>query len=175
MTPSRPVPTARDYAPLLRLAEGLSVRADRSARMRACIDALWDAFGGSGPGRGVSWVGVYSRAPMAQEMILEYRRNKPACSPIGLYGMCGRSALENRCLVVRDVRALGSDYIACDPRDLSEVVIPLCEDRSDPWGVLDVDSHEVGAFAPEDAAELLRVAQAFGLTSPGPAGPAILL
>lgn len=165
----------RDYAPVLSRARGLDVRPARDEQMKACIDALWDAFGGPGPGRGVSWVGVYSRSPQANEMILEYRRNKPACSPIGLHGMCGRCALENRCVVVHDVRTLGAGYIACDPRDLSEVVIPLGDGVSAPWGVLDVDSHDVGAFSEVDAEALVEVAVAFGLTAAAPLGQVLVL
>lgn len=84
-------------------------------------------------------------------MVLVARRDKPACSPIGMHGACGRGLLSKRPLVVRDVTALGAGYIACDPRDKSEVVIPLIDASGRAWAVLDVDSHEPGAFGVADA------------------------
>jgi putative methionine-R-sulfoxide reductase with GAF domain len=66
--------------------------------------------------------------------------------------------------VVRDVRDLGEDYIACDPRDLSEVVVPLLEPDGACWGVLDADSRAVGSFDTDDAAGLARVMRAAGLS-----------
>ena len=53
-------------------------------------------------------------------------------------------------LVVRDVTDLGEAYIACDPRDRSEVVVPIRAGNR-VIGVLDLDSHQIGAFDEEDA------------------------
>jgi putative methionine-R-sulfoxide reductase with GAF domain len=66
--------------------------------------------------------------------------------------------------VVRDVVALGRSYIACDPRDRSELVIPLFETDGRCWGVLDLDSFEAGAFGVEDVEGLLGALQRAGLT-----------
>ena len=68
-------------------------------------------------------------------------------------------------VVVRDVRDLGSNYIACDPQDRSEVVIPLFEPDGRCWGVLDLDSHEVGSFGEDDVAGLVQVLRAAGLAA----------
>jgi L-methionine (R)-S-oxide reductase len=93
-------------------------------------------------------------------------RDKPACTPIGLHGVCGQSFLSRRAMVIDDVRALGDNYVACDPRDRSEVVVPLLDPDGRAWGVLDLDSHETGAFADSDVAGLRRVlAAAFGETA----------
>jgi putative methionine-R-sulfoxide reductase with GAF domain len=167
---------ARDYA---------SIRIDpalpRDDALRAVIHALWDAFGisGSVPTRShsssipapYSWVGFYfgpgagwdgARAGDA-EMILGPRLPKPACSPIGLQGACGRCFLSGRPLVVRDVAALGANYIACDPRDRSEVVVPFFCETGETLGVLDVDSFEVGAFTEHDAMEVVRLLRRCGV------------
>lgn len=134
----------------------------RIDRMTALADALWDAFAE----RGYSWVGFYTKEAGADEMILGPRRDKPACSPIGLHGMCGYCWHERRCVVVRDVREIGESYVACDPRDMSEVVVPLLEADGSCWGVLDVDSFEIGAFSEADAIGLARLVERAGLSEP---------
>jgi putative methionine-R-sulfoxide reductase with GAF domain len=108
------------------------------------------------------------------EMLLDACRDKPACSPIGLHGACGRSWQEQRSLVVRDVRSLGAGYIACDPRDLSEVVVPLFERDGSCWGVLDADSYEVGSFTESDALSLAMLMVEAGLSARPPIVPALV-
>jgi len=66
--------------------------------------------------------------------------------------------------IVEDVNKLGENYIACDPRDRSEVVIPCIDDDGTCWGVLDVDSWEIGAFDESDERGLLAVLVAAGIT-----------
>lgn len=152
----------RDYAPLIEVApRGL----DRAAAMAACCDMLWDAFGldTGGAGARFSWVGFYEKAPDADEMILVVRRDKPACSPIGLHGVCGRSWSEKRALVIPDVSTLGAGYIACDPKDKAELVLPMFDERGC-WGVLDVDSFEVIAFDEHDARGMAMLCETLGLS-----------
>jgi len=136
-----------------RLAGSIPARASREERMRAVVEALWESLGGAG----VSWVGFYLPSPDAASLLLGPRRDKPACSPIGMYGVCGRSFRERRPLVVSDVRDLGPAYIACDPADRSEVAVPVLEAGGSCWAVLDLDSHRAGFFRPEDAQGLERV------------------
>ncbi|MBK7404835.1 MAG: GAF domain-containing protein [Phycisphaerales bacterium] len=130
--------------------------------MKAIVDALWDRFSG----RGYSWVGFYTKADGRDEMLLSERRDKPACSPIGLHGMCGLAWKARRSVVVHDVRELGDNYVACDPRDMAEVVVPLLDAEGRCWGVLDVDSFEVGAFDRRDALGLAALLERCGLTEP---------
>jgi len=134
--------------------------ADRAARMRAVVDRLWEALSATG----VSWVGFYVPGGPG-EMILGPCRNKPACSPIGLHGVCGRAYLSRRPVVVRDVVELGEKYVACDPRDRAEVVVPLLQSDGLCWGVLDLDSHDVGAFSEADVDGLQALLRAAGLTA----------
>lgn len=141
----------------------------RPQRMRQVVDALWEALAPTG----ASWVGFYVWQG-GDELVLAVCRDKPACSPIGLHGACGRAFRERCSLIVRDVSALGGNYIACDPRDRSEIVIPCFEPDGTCWGVLDLDSHETGAFAAADAAGLHRVLSAAGLTH-GPPPPELTL
>ena len=133
--------------------------------MRAAVDALWAELAG----RGVSWLGFYLLARDAErgdEMVLGPRRDKPACSPIGMHGACGRCCRSGRPMVVRDVASLGAGYIACDPRDRSEVVLPTLGSDGACWGVLDLDSFDVGAFDENDIHGLQAVLEAAGLTTP---------
>jgi len=129
--------------------------------MRSVVDALWDALQDTA----VSWVGFYVHEG-AEELILGPRRDKAACSPIGLHGVCGQAFRLRKPIIVRDVTELGENYIACDPRDRSEVVVPLFDESGSCWGVLDLDSHEVGAFDDTDVTGLQQVLRAAGLTRP---------
>lgn len=129
-------------------------------RMKIVADRLWLEFGGHHP---MSWVGFYFLQD--GEMILRYRRDKPACSPIGLHGACGQAALSGRTLVVLDVKDLGDGYIACDPRDRSEIVVPVRNAAGRVVAVLDADSHSVGAFGEADRAALEKIVADF-LTLP---------
>ena len=128
--------------------------------MKLAVDLLWKAFGN----KPISWVGFYIKVADADEMVLVCREPKPACSPIGLHGMCGRSYLTKQSIVVADVRTLGANYIACDPKDMSEVVIPMVDQDGTCRGVLDVDSHELGAFSELDVKPMNRLLQALRLT-----------
>lgn len=173
---TEPLHPARDYGPLLESLYALPDAAGREVRMRAVVDAVWEAFGSRTiphePGRPYSWIGFYERPRRADgtdadEMILLERRDTPACSPIGLHGMCGRSCLDVRPILVADVRTLGEGYVACDPKDQSEIVIPLLRPDGSCWGVLDGDSFDLNAFTAYDVAGLLAMAEAAKLTSPG--------
>ena len=147
--------------PYRELAERMGdIAGDRAARMTAVVDALWDSLHTTG----VSWVGFYLDGG-GGELVLGPRRDKPACSPIDLHGACGQAFTRSQAIVVHDVADLGDNYIACDPRDRSEVVVPLFNDNGGCWAVLDLDSHDVGAFDETDVAGLVNVLQAAGLTS----------
>ncbi len=139
--------------------------------MRRAVELLWGAFGEPDPARPtrgmVSWVGFYAKAPDADEMALVCREPKPACSPIGLHGMCGRGLRERTAFVVRDVGVLGEGYIACDPRDRSELVVPLLDAAGTCDAVLDVDSYQVGAFTRADAERMHELCASLGLSAPG--------
>jgi len=130
--------------------------------MSFVVNALWEAFARSG----VSWVGFYLPGDSGNELLLGHRRDRPACSPIGLHGVCGRAFRERTPVVVGDVADLGPDYIACDPRDRSEVVVPLLGPEGECTAVLDLDSHQVGSFDESDVAGLRDLLKAAGLTFP---------
>lgn len=154
---NRPGAGVRPYADIL---AAVRPAASRDAAMQSLVDLLWERLHPTG----VSWVGFYVHQ-FGDELILGPRRDKPACSPIGMHGACGRAWREKSPLIVRDVAALGENYIACDPRDRSELVLPLIEPDGRCWGVLDLDSHEAGAFSDDDAVQLGTILRRAGLTA----------
>jgi putative methionine-R-sulfoxide reductase with GAF domain len=168
----------RVYAPILAKARSSG---SREARMKRAIDLLWDQFsrpmhppeetadGDAHDHPAVSWIGFYVKSESSDEMTLAYCRNKPACSPIGLHGVCGRCWREKRPIIVDDVATLGPNYIACDPLDKSELCVPLLADDGSCWGVLDADSYQVKAFEERDVQGMTMLLQRLGLTSKTPA------
>ena len=132
----------------------ISPSGDRQRNMQTVVDILWIELAPTG----CSWLGFYLKNPDLDELTLGPRRDKPACSPIALFGACGRSFQSRTPLIVTDVNNLRAGYIACDPRDRSEVVVP-CMDGFDDlcWGVLDVDSHDTHAFTTRDVLGLSKV------------------
>lgn len=155
--------TKRDYEGMAReLREAMrSAPGQRAARMLAFCDALWTRLSPTG----VSWLGFYTARPGDDQMLLAARRDKPACSPIGMHGACGRCFLSREPLIVRDVKDLGENYVACDPRDRSEVVVPCFEPDGTCWGVLDLDSWDVGSFGDVDSKGLTMCLIAAGLSA----------
>ncbi len=139
-------------------AAAVNASGDREHRMRLVVDALWTLL----HDKGCSWIGFYLKTD-GEELVLGPRRDKPACSPIGLHGACGRCWLLRRPLLVTDVAKLGAGYIACDPRDRSEAVIPCIDEHSVCWGVLDADSFDLAAFDQSDVSGMVAVLRKAGL------------
>ncbi len=149
---------ARPYHAIAHELPDLS-HANPIERMQTVIDLLWEHLHPTG----VSWVGFYLHHG-GDELTLGPRRDKPACSPIGLHGACGQSFVSKQPLVVNDVADLGENYIACDPRDRSEVVIPLLDENGACRGVLDLDSHAISAFTQADVTGLQMLLRVAGLS-----------
>lgn len=158
----------RDYRPIALALQNVS--GNRHRRMHEVCDVMWRFF----KDYGVSWVGFYEKDPENEQMILGPSRNKPACSPIELHGACGMSYTKKRPIIVNDVHTLGAQYIACDPRDKSEIVIPLFNDDGSCYGVLDVDSHDRNAFGEHDLIELRRLMESTAISWPTPHVPALI-
>jgi putative methionine-R-sulfoxide reductase with GAF domain len=143
------------------------------------LDAFCElAFAALAP-TGVSWLGFYRVTESGDAMTLVACRDRPACSPIGLHGVCGQSLRTGRTRIVADVLDLGEAYVACDPRDRSEIVIPLLGPGEQPPPghpasyVLDLDSFDPGRFSDQDDV-LLRTALERAGFVPVETGPALV-
>lgn len=138
-------------------------------QMIAVVNRLFESYAPAG----LSWVGFYIDtvgAPDGERLILGPCRNSPACSPIGLHGACGQCLLSGKPLLIADVRTLGANYIACDPRDRSELVLPCFDRAGRVWAVLDADSHAVGHFTTAHVEQMTTILQEAALTCPRPHG-----
>ena len=134
----------------------------RDECLKLLIDHAWEAL----HTQDVSWIGVYcdhANEPDDRRLMLGPSCDKPACSPIGLHGACGQCLLSGETLIVHDVKDLDENYVACDPRDQSELVMPLRDSVGKVDAVLDLDSFSIGAFSQRDAANLGRALTMIGL------------
>ncbi len=145
-----------------------SVSGNRHRRMNEFCDVIWRFF----KDQGVSWVGFYelehNEDTNENHMVLGPSRDKPACSPIGMHGACGMACEKKRPIIVHDVHNLGEHYIACDPKDRSEIIIPLFNDDGSCYGVLDIDSFDRNAFGEHDLIELRKLMESTAISWPAP-------
>ena len=106
-----------------------------------------------------SWTGFY------RVVEPELLRIGPYQGPVGCLeipfdqGVCGAAATQGATQVVTDVHDFPG-HIACDPRARSEIVVPVRDGDGRLTAVLDVDSHQPGAFDEADREGLERLALA---------------
>ena len=127
------------------------------------VDVAWRHLASTG----VSWLGFYQWSALSDDLLLAARRDRPACSPIELHEVCGQALRLGQTRIVADVLRLGSDYVACDPRDRSEIVIPAVRGALGihPANlVLDLDSFEPGDFSEKDDSGLRVALELAGIT-----------
>ena len=99
----------------------------------------------------INWVGFYKMTDGA--LVLGPFQGKPACIriPVGR-GVCGTAVAEDKVqLVYNDHDFPG--HIACDCASNSEIVLPIHK-NGEIWGVLDIDSPNIGRFTAADQAGL---------------------
>ena len=103
---------------------------------------------------GINWVGFYKITDGA--LVLGPFQGKPACIriPVGR-GVCGTAVAEDKVQLVCDVHRFPG-HIACDCASNSEIVLPI-HVNGEVWGVLDIDSPNIGRFTEEDRAGLEKV------------------
>ncbi len=130
---------------------------DRDRMMREVVDVLWDSFAGAP----YSWCGFYLPAKDGKSLVLGPHRDKPACSPIPMHGMCGSLLSSRMPVIVPDVKALGKKHLACDPKARSEIAVPVFDAEGQVAAVFDVDSLELGAFDEMDQRWLERILKPF--------------
>lgn len=92
----------------------------------------------------VSWTGVYLLR--GDELVLGPFQGRPACVRIAIgAGVCGAAVRDGVTQVVPDVHAFPG-HIACDPRSLSEIVVPVRDAAGAIRAVLDLDSDRTATF-----------------------------
>jgi L-methionine (R)-S-oxide reductase len=102
----------------------------------------------------LNWAGFYFLQD--GELVLGPFQGKVACVRIALgQGVCGAAAARREVLIVKDVHEFPG-HIACDSASNSEIVLPLLSGGR-LWGVLDLDSPNLGRFDQEDAVGLSGV------------------
>jgi GAF domain-containing protein len=95
----------------------------------------------------VNWVGFYFLK--GRDLVLGPFQGKPACARIPLgKGVCGTAGERRESILVPDVNAFPG-HIVCDAGSRSELVVPLVK-HGGLWGVLDLDSPELGRFDETD-------------------------
>ena len=104
------------------------------------------------------WVGVYLLNADENELWLHNYVGKPtthAKIPVG-EGICGTAVAQGENVNVPDVSAV-DNYIACDPRVKSEMVV-LIRAGDDIFGQIDIDSRTAAAFTDDDDLAIQSVA-----------------
>ena len=79
-----------------------------------------------------------------------------ACTKINIgQGVCGTVAKNKQTIIVDDVITY-SNYISCDPRTRSEIVVPIIR-NNDLIAVIDIDSTKIGYFDQTDKRYLEKI------------------
>ncbi|MEK7857690.1 MAG: GAF domain-containing protein [Elusimicrobiota bacterium] len=125
--------------------------------MKEVVDMLWDAFGGAP----YSWCGFYLLQGGGQTLVLGPHRDKPACSPLPMHGVCGKVAKTGQAVIVPDIKALGEAHVECDPKNQSEIAVPVFDRDGKVIAVFDVDSEQPAAFDEMDQRWLERILKSF--------------
>ena len=130
---------------LAALTEGISYEVANLANTSAL---LWQEM------PDINWVGFYKMT--GGKLVLGPFQGKPACIeiPVGR-GVCGTAVAEDKVQLVYDVHQFPR-HIACDCASNSEIVLPI-HVKGEIWGVLDIDSPEIGRFTEEDKSGLLEI------------------
>lgn len=102
----------------------------------------------------LNWAGFYLMED--GKLVLGPFQGKSACIeiPVGK-GVCGAAVARNETMLVADVHQFPG-HIACDCASNSEIVLPI-HVNGEVWGVLDIDSPNIGRFTEEDRAGLEKV------------------
>ena len=134
-------------AQLTALTEGVPYEVANLANASAL---LWQEM------ENINWVGFYKMTDGA--LVLGPFQGKPACIriPVGK-GVCGTAVAEDKIQLVYNVHDFPG-HIACDCASNSEIVLPI-HVKGEIWGVLDIDSPEIGRFTEYDREGLEKVVE----------------
>jgi GAF domain-containing protein len=120
---------------------------DSVANMANFCAALQAAFGWF-------WIGFY--IVREEQLVLGPFQGPIACTRIHFgKGVCGTAWAQQKSQLVPDVEAFPG-HIACSSLSKSELVVPIFKDQQ-VWGVLDLDSKELGGFDLTDQEEIEKL------------------
>lgn len=96
------------------------------------------------------WVGFYIAEPDEKELVLgPFAGDETDHTRIDYgEGICGQSAETEETFTVQNVEK-EENYLSCSPDVKSEIVVPVFEE-GEFRGEIDIDSHELAPFDPED-------------------------
>jgi L-methionine (R)-S-oxide reductase len=80
--------------------------------------------------------------------------------PVGV-GICGTAVARNEDMNVSDVSSADND-LACSVETASELVVLIRDREGRILGQIDIDSHTLGAFGPEEEEAVRKVARELG-------------
>ena len=102
------------------------------------------------------WTGFYRLVD--GELVVGPYQGQIACLLLKKHtGVCWTAIDTDKNIIVPDVHKFPG-HIACDSRSMSEIVIPLRNEKNIIVGVLDVDSAELNAFDKDDETGLTKIA-----------------
>ncbi|HWZ97874.1 MAG TPA: GAF domain-containing protein [Candidatus Dormibacteraeota bacterium] len=110
-----------------------------------------------------NWVGFYMIDPKDSNMLVlgPFRGSMTPHTRIPLnQGICGAAASSGKTVIVDDVNK-DPRYLACSLETKSEIVVPVFA-KGKVVGELDIDSHFIAAFGPDDRKLCEHAAQLLG-------------
>lgn len=134
--------TEEKYENMVTMLEGLVSGDENPITKLSNASALINAFV-----ERINWCGFY--LVEGEDLILGPFQGMPACTKIKYgNGVCGTALKERKTMRIENVHCF-EGHIACDSASNSELVIPIIKDNK-VYGVLDVDSPEIGRFTELD-------------------------
>ena len=110
-----------------------------------------------------NWTGFYMLDPTDGSMLVlgPFRGAPTEHTRIPVtQGICGAAVAQGETIIIDDVNS-DPRYLACSLETRSEIVVPI-RANGVIVGEIDIDSHDRGAFGPEDRAFLERAADIIG-------------
>jgi len=150
--------TAQDVVALTARLDALaSAAANADALMNSIVQLLHDKLAR------YNWVGFYMIDPKDANMLVlgPFRSSMTPHTRIPLnQGICGAAASSGKTVIVDDVNK-DPRYLSCSIETKSEIVVPVFA-KGKVVGELDIDSHFLAAFGPDDRKLCEYAAQLLG-------------
>jgi L-methionine (R)-S-oxide reductase len=110
-----------------------------------------------------NWVGFYMLDPNDANVLVLGPFHGAATDHVRIpvtEGICGAAVAQGKTVIVEDVSA-DPRYLSCSIETKSEIVVPI-RVRHEVVGEIDIDSHDLSAFGPDDRTFLEECARLIG-------------